>query len=601
MQLPSSTSDRWSKLLGIAGFSSLTLAILVAHRNPTTAYELSIYTSTPALFWVGVVAAFLSAVALSLTTKNSQLRRFGLVLGGLSSFAVISLSITRGYFFQGIHDSVTHVGVTNGLLTGRLTPFETVYPALHTVSAFLSTMAGLSAWQSTFLVPLFITAGIFFVFVPLVVRALLGNEAALTVGAFSAFLLIPLHQLAATTRPHPSSQATLFAPIVVFFLIVYLRSPKSSGLFGTSTSVAVALLLSVFALILYHPMQALNVVALFVVISVFQFFFSKRNTTLTRWNHRPLYPIVISLSVAAYFLWIVQFPGLITIAQGGVGSVIDFLAGSSTTPGSAIQSQSSSLRAIGSSPTTVFLRLFAVSTIYIAVSGVVVIGTVAGILKIRSKPVDTNRLIVYFTGGLIAMGGIFGIYVVGNVGQYFFRQASFMMLIATIIGAVGVAYGASVVSNTRLRKAVVPALVIGFTLLFVLSSLTLYNSPYIFRANQQITEARIVGYDATFDITSEEAIISGVQEEPERYYQAMVGFNDGGRLDGAIGNSTQITQLQAQQQDDWYLVITRNTYVRELTVYKEHRFSTSDLGSLQHQADVNHVFSNGDLDLYYIP
>lgn len=603
MASQSSTNARVSKLLGIVGFSSLALAVLVAHTNPTTGYELSIYTATPIEFWVGTVVAFLASAALAFTTKSGVYRRFGMILGGLSSFAVISLSVTRGYFFQGIHDSVTHVGLTRAMMAGTITPFETVYPALHTVSAFLSTTAGLTSWQSTFLVPLFLTAGIFYVFVPLVVRALFGGETAMAVGAFSAFLLIPLHQLAATTRPHPSSQATMFAPIVVFFMIAYLRAPKSRRPFGIVMSITVALLFSVFALILYHPMQAMNIVGLFVMSTLVQLLFSTRLGKQTWGNHRQLYPIVITISLVSFIVWVVQFPGLLTIVEGGVGSVASYLtrSPSSGAAGSAIQSQSSSLRSIGSSPVILFLKMFSVSTLYIAVTGLIVLGAFVGRLRFRDKPADMNRIVVYFTAGLVAMAGIFGIYLVGNVGQYFFRQASFMMVIATILGAVGIAYGAVLVSNTRLRKAVVPALVVGFTILFVLSSLTLYNSPYIYRANQQITDARIDGYEVAFEITGDEAVISGVQQEPERYYQAMIGFDDGDRLDGAIGNRTQVTQLQAQEQSDWYLVITRNTYVRELVVYKEHRFSPSDLDSVHHQPDVNLVFSNGDFEMYYVP
>ena len=52
-------------LLGI-GFFALAIGVAAAYTEPATGYELSIYTETPTLFWVGAGVATVVALSVSL-------------------------------------------------------------------------------------------------------------------------------------------------------------------------------------------------------------------------------------------------------------------------------------------------------------------------------------------------------------------------------------------------------------------------------------------------------------------------------------------------------------------------------------------------------
>ncbi|MFC7189060.1 hypothetical protein ACFQL7_03810 [Halocatena marina] len=101
----------WERPLLIVGFLSLAGAIMVAYNNPTTGYELSMYTATPIAVWAAVGAALIMALCVAFVSPISSYRFLALVLAACSVFAVISLPLIRGYYFYGTADPLTHIGL----------------------------------------------------------------------------------------------------------------------------------------------------------------------------------------------------------------------------------------------------------------------------------------------------------------------------------------------------------------------------------------------------------------------------------------------------------------------------------------------------------
>lgn len=598
MEPRSGSLDRPRCFASIVGFSGLTAGLVAAHANPATEYELSIYAGTPAAFWVGVSVAFLAALVLSFTASNGRYRLGGMVLGGLASTAVVSLSILRGYFFHGVHDPLTHAGYAREIANGTTMPADLLYPGVHTLGAFVSGATGYSVWRSMMLVTVVVVL-VFYVSVPLVVGAIVDGDLATPVGAFSAFLLLPVHLVVGNSvHVHPSSQTIMIAPLALFLLVVYLRSPGTGGRFGVLTSAGLLLLLVTSAAILYHPQQALNLVTLLVAIGAIQFVARRRGRILPRRSHRPVYSVA-GVSVVLYLVWVVTYPGIVETGAGAVAATLSYFGGAPTTPGSAVGSQSGALRAIGVSLPLFYLKVFAVSTVYLVVSGLVLVAAFANRLGRTDSAVDATRLIRYLGVGLLVALPVFGLYFLGNVGVYYFRQAGFMLMIVTVLGAVGIAHSTEALSKRRLGTGVRLAVIGGFAVMLVLSSLVVYNSPHVHRANQHVTEARVGGYDLAFRTTPDDAFVAGVRQDPNRYYEALVDTSGSARLDGTV-NSSQLHRLTERRDDDWYLMLSRNTYEREIIAYREYRFSRSDLAAVDRQVGVNRVHANGDTELYYV-
>jgi len=588
--------DRSRNLLSIAGFASLIGALVVAHTNPAAEYELSIYAATPLAFWVGVVIAFSVALYLAFWVDGGRYRILGVSLGGMSSFAVVSLPILRGYYFHGVHDAVTHVGWARELATGAQLPFDLLYPGIHTLGAFIAELTGYTVWQSMLFVPALVILA-FFVFTPLVVREIIDGSLAAAVGAFSAFLLIPVHLIANTTSAHPSSQTIFFTPVVLYLLIRYLRSSGTTGRFGVFTAVGVALSLTTVAAIIYHPQQALNVIILFGVIGLIQLG-ADRISDLSWRNHRQMYSIT-GLSAIAYLGWVFHSPTVISTAQGAFQSVLGYLTGSAPAPGSSVASQTTALTAIDANLPVTFLKLFAVSTVFAVLTVIVLLGAFGNRFRESELKVDTTNLLTYLGSALATMFTVVLIYFLGDVAVHYFRQAGFMIMMGTILGAVGISYGSMVVRKRGHGTAVRAALVGGFAVMILLSTLVVFNSPYIHKANQHVTESKVDGYETTFEFTNDSAWMAGIRQEPQRYWDGIVGTDDNGRRDGNV-NSTEIHRLQQQRDTDWYLTVHTNTYERETIAYQGYRYSADDLGAIERQVGVNRVHANGDFRLFYV-
>jgi hypothetical protein len=587
--------NRQSRLVSIVGFVSLTGAVLAAHLNPATGYELSIYEATPLAFWIGIAIAFIAGLVLAFRPGEGWYQAAGHVLGGTASTAVVALPLIRGYYFMGIHDSMTHVGWTRELIRGSMLPLDLLYPGIHSVAAFVGTLTGFSVWQSMLYVPILLVV-VFFLFVPLIVRELLDSELATATGSFSAFLLVPLHLIANTLHAHPSSQTILFAPLVVFLLVRFVRSARASQFLGAISPVGIALLVAVFASILYHPQQALNIIVLLAGVTLVQYVRTNRKEMPS--NHQRTYAIS-GIALVAYVAWVVQSPTVFAVAQGGIESVGEYLAGSSSQAGSAVTAQTSSLQAIGASLPVVFLKLFFVSAVFVILTAAVLGATVLGRLRQRPARVDTATVVGYLGFGLVVMTAVFAFYLVGDIATHYFRQAGFMLMLGTILGAVGIAYATEQVSSARLRQVIRTATVCMFVVMASLSVLVIYDSPYMNKANQQVTEARADGYETTFEVTGESAVMAGIGQEPQRYYDALVATRDNNRRDRNV-NSSEIRQLRDYRDRNWYLTIHNNTYAREVEAYEEYRFTRTDLTGTSRQVGVNRVHANGDMELYYV-
>lgn len=589
--------ELWLNLSGILGFLALTGALLVAHVNPAAAYELSIYAATPVGFWAGLSVAFLCSLTLAFWTERADYQHLGVILGGLVSTAVVALPVIRGYRYVGTSDALTHLGWARELVRGSMISYDLFYPGIHTVATFIDVVIGFALSRSMLFVPLLVVVA-YFVSIPLVVREIVGGEQATTVGAFAGFLLVPLHQIAVNTHAHPSSQAILFTPVVIYFVLRYLKSGDAAGWGGILSPSGAALTLGVLAVILYHPQQALNVILLLSSIGLLQLLATRLWATEPA-SHAPVYSIT-AVSVLAYAAWLIRFPFATGTAVEGLRSIAAYIVGTPPTAGTDVGSQVGSLQAIGVSLPIFYLKLFAVSTVFVVLTVGVVLAALGDRYSTRVAKPDANTSIRYFGLGLVGMLLVTLVYFFGNVAEYYFREAGFMLMIGTLLSAAGIAYASEVISKSGSGTAVRTTLTVGFAILFVLSVPVLFNSPYIHRANPHVTDAKVAGYQTTFQLTNESAWMAGVRQEPQRYYEALVDMSANGRRDGTV-NSSEIHRLQAQRQSGWYLVTHRNTYAREVRAYRGYRYTVGDLRSVQRQVNVDRVLANGHVTLYHVP
>lgn len=575
------------------GYLVLAVAVWIARMNPATGHEVSPYSATPTGFWVGVAIAFLLALVLPLYSRSPRLQAAGIGLGGLSFLAVVSLPLIRGYYFYGLYDSLTHLGWTNDIATGALDPTGLMYPGIHLLSLVIAAVTGLDTPTAILLMVVCLVC-VFLVFVPLSVRTIIPGRDALFVGAFSAFLFLPITNMSTHMNAHTMSQSILFSMLLVFLLVKFLATPLSHP---SVLSLSVLLAFVVGVSVMFHPQLAAHVLIAFVGICVLQIAYRVLTAEHPAHDRPRLYAHTVFLA-GVFVFWSSNY-GLFTgIGAQAIGSAVDFLLRRGGSAGEAIASQSSSLLAIGGSLGVVFFKLFFVSLVFCIATALVVLAALSG--GWRKRAPDTTRLVLAMGTGLAALGPVFVFYYVGTLSEMYFRVFGLMMLFVTILGAVAITVGANALAERFSPRSVKPILVGGFACLLVLSALVVFPSPYIYNQSPHVTEQQLHGHAVAFDNQHGDVQFAGVRQGPYRYVDAIEGGGRTSEFSEAVPRETMHDGLPAHFDGPRYVVVTETDERREVEAYRELRYAEEDFEVIDAQPEVHKVQSNGEVELYMV-
>ncbi len=586
------------KALLAVGFVAFAGAILLAHSRPATGYELSIYRSTPLGFWIGSSLAGLIALTVAFTPSTPRrLRAAGFGLAVATVMAVFALPILRGYFFYGGGDSMTHLGWARELDAGTGSAFGFIYPAVHMLAVFVADISGFELTYTLQFIPLVVFPLVSVIFMTLCVRYLTDSRWAVPIGIATGLLLVPVNNLSIHLLAHPSSQAVMFLPLVLYLLFRFVNEPSDRFAFSTPTGVALGIVC--VALVFIHPQESMSLVLLLGAVGAVQFAYRRFRPTDRIAQHRPIYAHTL-LTFLVFATWLPQHDRpLDRIAF----VVAQFQEAGATTGGEA-EAQTASLAALGGSVEELFVKLLGV-TLIIGLCAAVLVGlNMLG--RLNTKAADRSALITYLTAGLIPLGIVFMIVFVADQGDHYFRFMGFIMVSVTILGATAIAEAASRAQLSISRKTVGTVLVVLFTGMLVMQSLAVHPSPYYYQSNNHVTESSMDGYEIAFEHRAEETAFTSPRSGPRRFVDAYYGrptaregMNFPGYRTGV--NETAFNEDLASFYDtDRYLTIRDANRQSEVDLYEGLRFSQAGFDSLETESNIYRVQDNGDFTLYLL-
>lgn len=584
-------TDNWKKLFLAAGFLCLAGAALAAHGASATRYELSIYAGTPTAVWVLLAGAFLVALALAFSSAG-RLRALALTLGSAATTLLVSMLLVRDYRYVGSGDALTHLGWAKGIAGGALEPIQLLYPAIHSISVELYDVAGGSLERDLLLVTV-LFAMAYVIATGILVRRMTDSKWGLTSGVISAWLLLPIINVAAYMMPFPTTQAIFFAPFVLFALVFFLQrgdaTPRIAGLGGSG------LLLLVFgsALLLIHPQQSVNVVLLLAAIAGVQAVYRRKDSRHAIASHQSVLLPTLVLS-ALLAVWIPTHPR----SESALSGVINYLVGGVGAP-STIAQRGASLTELGAGLPVVFLKLFGVSLVFIVLAGLAVLS----LWFYRSGTRETGSFVAYLAGGGVPLLVLFVLYFLSTPTMAF-RELAFAMVVVTVLGAIEMSHlfdsFGDRFSNRSSRAVTVSVLAV----LLVLSALTVFPSPYIYKPTGHVTDQQIEGYQSAFDYRADGQDFSGIRTGPGRFAHAVFGVDEPTDLatdyhgSGIPETTFQEGNYTETYDDGQYLVVTRADYEREVELYNGLRYTEGGFERLSRTPGVNKVMTNGVLDFY---
>ena len=590
-------SHRLEKGVLTAGFTALAVGVAAAHGDPASGYELSIYRATTPLFWGGIGAALAASVGVACSSTDWK-RCLALLLGGSATLAFVALPLLRGYHFMGAGDSLTHLGWATDIVAGRMATYELLYPGTHTVGIALSDVTGLPL-RDGLLLMVVAFALLYVVFVPLTVRAITGDQRATTCAAFAGFLLLPINGISVFNLVHPTSQAILFLPLMLYFASKYVTNADGPRLppFGSATGSLFAL--SSIAVVLFHPQQSVNAVLLFAGVALVQFAYRLFSGGHAITRHRPLYGQTAFL-FAAFVAWAPRHER----SSGATRALVVRLM-TDTPTGSDIGQRAVGLSQIGGSLQELFLKSFLVTAVVCAIAAAFALAGLAG----RIRDTDSSAFSKYFAVGLVPLVALFVVFLATSYSQFHFRVLGFVMVPVTMLAGVAAAQG---IDLARARRSdgtpVLQSVAAVVLVMLALSAPTLYHSPYMFQASGQVTEGTMTGYATAFDHRSEATFV-GLRSPAERYADGVLGYQRSRRADftgtavyGSAANATGANftagRIAGFYDGPRYLPLTAAARQRELAVFDGLRFPARGFRTMSSTPGVARVQSGGGFQLY---
>ena len=589
------------------GFLAFAFAVVSAHLTPARGYEISIYRSTPISFWVGIGVGFVAAITTLFGTGSRRLTDGAALLASGCLLAVVSIPLIRSYAFYGAGDAMTHLGWAREIRAGVIGPDAILYPSIHLIGSELTALSGLELTTTLQFAPALLFPAMYLITMPMCVRLLTGSRWAVPIGLGAAVLLIPINKISVHVLAHPSSQAILFAPFVLYLLFLHLGSSGDGYLPLSGTGIAFGL--AAVGMVFIHPQETVALVSVLVAVVAVQFVIRRSRPNHPIADHRPIgvHTFVVG---ALLITWLLRHERATSRFEGVVSS----LATSGATTGGETAERGASLAALGGSFEELFVKLFAVSVIFCLLAGGLVLYHFSG--RTGRDRTWRNAAVTYLTIGLFPPLVMFTIVFLANQDDHYFRFHGFIMAIVTILGAVGLVallghlHQISEQRDTSITRSQVFGVVVLVFLLFVVVQMpVVHMSPYMYQPNQQVTDADFSGHEIAFEYHDGDTTLVGLRRGQGRHIDAHFGRATargpldfpGYRADDAgVTGEVFSTNLTTHFEEDRYLVVGDRNEKQELGLYNELRFTRAGFERLDRDHRVSRVQDNGGFRLYRI-
>jgi hypothetical protein len=595
MKHEDSTRRRRAKLLLIVGFLALTVAIVRAHFAPAQGYELSIYGATPVMVWLGIGVALVAAVAVTALRPRGWLVPTALGLAVFATALLVFMPTVRGYYAYGQADALTHLGWARSIIAGEMEAMELFYPGGHSAVGVIHAVSGVTIPEAMMLFVQLLALG-FLVFIPLTVRRLIDDLAGTAIAVFAACLLTPVTNISTFLDFHPYTMTTFFFAVVLFLLFEYLGR-RSRGLANGFTATGFLLFLSAVAAVVIHGQAALNILILFGTIAAVQKFYRWLPGGSVFAEARSLF-VPTAMFAGFYALWALRYEIVYTMFGRVYDSVEGYLFASQGQFGEAVGSRTANASDAGISLIEIFMKLFFVRAVFVALAAILVLVALAGRLEDDTGTEDRNEAITYFAYGGLVLGPFFLAHFLGSVSRYFFRHVGFGMVIATILGVVMLHSFYRAVSNGKYERTVRAVAAIAVLGGLLLSLLVVFPSPYISLTTNGVSEQMADGYDTGFQYDNNDARWTSLRSNSHRYEDALNA--DVLNYDSPSNQNFTDRELTSYAGRPYYLALTQYDYEKEVIAYDGARYNASGFEAVEQSSGVSRVMSNGEFTLYYV-
>jgi hypothetical protein len=235
-------------LLAIFCLFLLTRNLLILKFVQPVGYVVNIYSMFPFTFYLSFILCYLIATVLVLN-RNKKLGYFILCLNHLE---ILLIPYMLGYYSMGRADDMSYIGEYLQIATSGHFAAWDIYPASHTIGAFMSILSAMKVYYISFIIPI-IFSFIFIIGIYLFSRELISQPIVCSLVIVSSFILY-MGAYNFLNVPH-----ALFFALLPLYLCYFYKYTKNNK----NMSLSIVFVLMTLLIPLTHP---------FIVFFVFSFF-----------------------------------------------------------------------------------------------------------------------------------------------------------------------------------------------------------------------------------------------------------------------------------------------------------------------------------------
>ncbi len=588
-----------TKLLALVGTALLALCgAYIAAGPPVTEYEIHIYGAYPVWFWLAICGALvvgqllvLRAVAVDDETTGPGWR-YGVSLLLGANGLLLSLPYLRYQLYAvGKGDMLTFVGMVDYLVqTGRLEP-ENYYPGLNAFAGVFSHATGLDTAELVNLLPpflsLFYLGGLYFLLDTVTERRR------------DVLFVLPVAYL-----PLFGSENVMFSPSVFAFSFIpfVLALLFRTNTWERRTQYSSLLVLSVVAVVFFHPLTTLFLLGLFALAKAPELY---GRLTAQR-TGRPV-PVLAVGTVAGvlFFAWYYTYESIAGSTYLVVARLFGFEAVQSSEFGSLSDTAARTTPRLVDLLQTGFYTygVFGLLVSFAAVFGCYLL------VRLLRGDTELSDVSLFFLAVFAAFTGLSVLAFFVDLTVGFTRISRYARFTAPIL----IGFGASALwaraSSSWQRSTLLGALSVGLAAVVFLSVFSLYASPLSNSANGQITQSEVEGMEWVLDHRNESLLIDEYGTTQSRFQEMLEYEVDDPVNIRSEGTDPPMHFAYGAPPPDGppeyrYLLVTDLGRQINPTFYPGYqgfwRHAPADFQRLDNRSTVARVYDNGGFESYLV-
>lgn len=602
---------RFQKVVLIFLFLFLSVALIITWNTPATGYEASIYSSTPLILWVSLIASVIAGITLVVVSvmkrelEQNSLWKIGFLLVFMSYAVCLALFIIRGYYMWCMAgDPATHIGYIKEIINVGHIPGVVIYPIIHIYLSEIVFFTGLDLVFLHKLMPL-IFSTLFILYMYIFAKTVFSNTAAaLLVGVISCTIFRTDFYL----NLIPNGLSSLLLPLALFVIFKYL--------YQRDLVWAIPLSILVILYPVFHPVPTMFIGLVFLTLWISHIIpeivrcIRKRKVTipdLKNYRFKLILPLLVMLTWFTF--WISSF----RIWDNTVRSIFQTIFSEGTSSESMdLMDTISYAQGYGYSVIEIGIKQYGVVMILFALSILAVLLLLRNLYHGRY-----NRSLLSLLGPFGVLSIVMPVLFLFDLPFNAFRFLHAFMILMSILSAYALYYilrykrGFSLLGRTSFAAVLVIMVISG---LFLGSLLTLYPSPYNLGTSYQNTQSEVVGMEYVYDHRDVTTPLTGITIAPGRFAGALLTpgeraiqrlptyLNDQNRVPWHFGydNHSSLSSIYDRETD---LVINQRDKVLYTNIFPDmaqHRFTNQDFEQLKIDPGVEAVYSNGEFDFFKV-